>query len=141
MSQIDPQLLEPFLKGYKETMLWTNTMAYNTLGELKPTHCFEINFEKPFSFCETLAKTIQEDCECFLDMEGDDSLDSTREQLARFLKNYGPEKAGRCFALSRNGHGAGFIDYQDSDHLKRRAKSFGAQTWEFYSPERLVSEL
>lgn len=124
-----------FVRGYVEVMLWANLLVESADG-IEPA-----SPEQGQDADVTVAtlRQARADCRSFLRyVRGADSVDlGALRELASYENDgvAGMEYAGHCFALSRNGHGAGFFDSHYGDHreLQRLAKSFGECSW-FLSP-------
>lgn len=124
-----------FVRGYVEAMLWANLLVETADG-------IDVASPKQGQDADVTVATLRQaraDCRSFLRyVRGADSanLGALRE-LASYESDdvAGMEYAGHNFALSRNGHGAGFFDSDYGDHreLQRVAKSFGDCSW-FLSP-------
>jgi hypothetical protein len=125
-------LLKDFLDGYVMCMLWANTMAYNEHDELVSEDSVELRDQVSKA---TLEKA-EEHCLDFLhsfsvDPEVGDELDPTlRREWTDAVESWAPTRLGECFALSRNGHGAGFFDLgKGYPAVQRHARSWGTHTW------------
>lgn len=99
-----------FLRGYRAAMVWAN--AYRYVGEemesanLSGEEC-EYRASEPRSyFAGAFLVSSARDCRAFI-VDNGAALDLCEERGA-----FDYEKAGHLFALSRNGHGAGFFDYE-----------------------------
>lgn len=121
---------DTFLDGYRLAMIWANTLAYSDDGELVnlaehpeyrsgPGDATEWARDMVRKMSHKLAERAARDCEDFQETHA--------ELLAPFVEIHGESEAGHCFALSRNGHGAGFGP--TSDALQRLAKQEGEETW------------
>lgn len=119
--------LGTFRNGYVEAMLWCNTMEYR--GE-------ELTTIDATSFIDDLTPDllahVEETCKDFVQSFEDPTLDrELRQEWLRFLNCYANlPHAGKMFALSRNGHGAGFFDCGEGfPRLQEWAKAWGSETW------------
>ena len=90
-----------FLEGYLDAMLWVNTMRGSELAD-------------------GVREQAHADCEAFLaEVEG-------RPDFGAYLFDFGHYTAGIDFALSRNGHGAGYFARGDGfPGLQKLAKRHG----------------
>jgi len=90
--------LETFIAGYVEAILWANAYTWDDeTGELEnaeDAHHFEVN--------RSLVET--EDAKAFYS----DNLETLTEVHETYAQAW--EYMGHDFALTRNGHGAGFWD-------------------------------
>jgi len=137
-TNIDETDFYLFLSGYREAMLWANTLEYGADGaepdELGPSldapeYAGDID-------PETWA-TAESDCRDFLTAIIDDELLPTGDDGSIIwpydrLDWSGAELAGHDFALTRNGHGAGFWDRglgEVGDKLSKLAGSYGECDW------------
>lgn len=122
-TNADPIGLDSFLRGYVEAMLFANTLA----GERDELESADVR-----GSCEPsddARKEAREDCIDFLASFDADGADA--ELVAEwnaYIADYGFEDAGSDFALSRNGHGAGFFD-KDANRVQRHTKAWGTRTW------------
>ena len=103
-------------RGYAEAMLWCNTVDAK----------FEsVDMTASDPSPEALAKA-GEDCDAFLDLCETDA----KAELELYMIEHEASTFGHDFALSRNGHGAGFFDRGHGfPALQRLAKTFGTNTW------------
>lgn len=116
-----------FLRGYIDAQLWANTLQYDENGELGSADAFDATLSP-----ETLA-SAESDCRNFLDSVADWGILPTDENdLIVWPQGYDPDQAGHDYALTRNGHGAGFWDRglgEVGDKLADLAKSDGECDW------------
>jgi len=99
---------DEFVRGYTAAMLWANTYADRdgelvSVGETDLTPTLD-------DFSEDAERQVREDCEEFLSYDLDDCLVSDLISSLERIYGYTFEQAGHDFALTRNGHGAGFWD-------------------------------
>lgn len=132
MSTPKHPLLKDFLDGYVMCMLWANTMVYNEHDELVSEDSRELRDQVSSAALEK----AEEHCLDFLhsftvDPEVGDELDPTlRREWTVAVEAFSPYRLGECFALSRNGHGAGFFDLgKGYPAVQRHARSWGTHTW------------
>lgn len=128
-------LLKDFLNGYVMCMLWANTMVYSKDDELVSEDARELRDQ----VSKTALKKAEEHCLDFLhsfspDPDEEDDLDPTlRREWTELLDGayrVHPGRLGECFALSRNGHGAGFFDLgKGYPAVQRHARKWGTHTW------------
>ena len=103
-----------FLEGYLDAMLWANTMRENELGE------WETFDARGSELAEGVREQAHADCEAIL-AEVEDRTD-----FGAYLFDFGHYTAGIDFALSRNGHGAGYFDRGEGfPELQKLAKRHG----------------
>ena len=126
-TNTQPVGIDSFLCGYVEVMLFANTFAETANGEMESE---DVRGEVEPD--EATLAAARADCVDFLDsLDGDPSRDENPELVAefkRYVADYSFEDAGQDFALSRNGHGAGFFD-KNCHLLQRHAKVWGSSTW------------
>lgn len=109
--------LSSFIAGYVAALLWSSVVEHD--GETVNADQFELSTQG--------ADTCAADCLAFCNANG--------AFLARALGVYGAEQAGHDFALTRNGHGAGYWDRDElpqdvRDHLTEAARAAGeANVW------------
>lgn len=94
--------LDAMVDQYAETLLWSETD-----DDLNRCSVEDLPSDVHTEMCN--------DCESFFD------------ENWQYLTMVSPDMAGHNFALSRNGHGAGFFDtpYEYADELHRSAKAHG----------------
>ena len=132
MTRTDDNLAR-FIAGYCEAMIWANTTVTvdgepddEQTGDLYPSA-----FQTPRdgwqleAFDLDAQESIESDCRDFLGANMRDVV----EYVRRLGDSYGPwEAAGHDFALTRNGHGAGFRDRglgEVGERLTANAKPYG----------------
>lgn len=109
--------LQSFLEGYIDAMLWAN--AERDMG------CGSVPAEL------TLDEMSREDYRALVSLEDATAFyESERKMLKKMNTRYGAtdNRHGHDFALTRNGHGAGFWDrgYGGAgDYLTKRAHAYG----------------
>lgn len=119
----EPIGLDSFLRGYVATMLFANTFA----GDGEQLESRDVRGEVDPS--DDARKEAREDCIDFLaSFDADDADAELVAEWNAYVADYGFEDAGSDFALSRNGHGAGFFD-KDADRVQRHAKAWGSRSW------------
>lgn len=125
--------LGTFLNGYVQAMLWCNTMEYR--GE-ELTTIDATDFIDATEFTDDLTPEllahVEETCKDFVESFDRPDIDrELRQEWLRFLNCYANlPHAGSMFALSRNGHGAGFFDCGEGfPRLQEWAKAWGSETW------------
>ena len=103
-----------FLEGYLDAMLWANTMVENELGE------WDTRDARGEKLADGVREMSKVQCEVFLaEVEG-------RPDFGAYLFDFGHYTAGIDFALSRNGHGAGYFDRGEGfPELQKLAKRHG----------------
>lgn len=123
-----------FLRGYRKAMLWANALTYHN-GEL-------VALRDPDSvkYCPARIRIADaRECYAFLTDCGPD-IESQDIGTGRHT-HY--EMCGHNFALSRNGHGAGFFDYgyrsatnpettalhEWGQRMQAKAKTYGSATY------------
>lgn len=119
--------LGTFRNGYVEAMLWANTMEYR--GE-ELTTVDATAFAKDLD--PDLLKHVEATCKDFVESFDDPTMDrETVQEWRRFINCHANlPHAGKMFALSRNGHGAGFFDSGEGyPRLQKHAKAWGSETW------------
>ena len=92
-KKIDVYKLDPFIRQYIETALWSSHDESDKSGD----ESMDTNYGIEDVAQETLQK-MADDCRSF------------QEENAKYLRDYPDEQAGHDFWLTRNGHGAGFWD-------------------------------
>lgn len=99
-----------FLEGYRACMLWANSFRY--VGEELQSTCFSgeeceyrASYPRAFFIGAFLVSSAR-DCRAFI-VDNRAALDLCEES-----GTFDYERAGLLFALSRNGHGAGFFDFE-----------------------------
>jgi hypothetical protein len=104
-------------RGYIECMLWANTLSDNGgEPEARDHRGEEVPAEVAAVAAADVAAFIQDA--------------ATSPEWSDYIAEHGSERLGMDFALSRNGHGAGFFDRGHGfPDLQRRAKVYGAATW------------
>ena len=111
--------------GYVEAMLWANTMrargeeleSFDARGEIH-------------KIPEPILAQVRADLTDFM------ALATATPEFAEYLREYGGERFGADFALSRNGHGAGFFSRgYGFDELQRLARTYGPNTWQVFEGE------
>lgn len=126
--------LPPMVRGYIAAMLWANTFHYDG-EELKSA---DPAVTEQAGVTRDAIRAAVRDCKAFAAMAASDRVDPTDRSVVagaiewRSYPNHDAlEYAGHCFALSRNGHGAGFFDSRYGAHrrLHQLAKTFGSATW------------
>ena len=120
---------EDFMRGYVEAMLWANTFVWRP-GEEEST-CEDVAYwyQSPGRWWEDTPVDLT-DAEAFWDVFGYVllSLDYSRGRGEQWPS---AEMAGHDFALTRNGHGAGFWDRglgEMGDMLSKECKPYGSHT-------------
>lgn len=98
-----------FLQGYRACMLWANALRYSEAGELDSANlsgeeCEYRASEPRAFFAGAFLLSSARDCAAF--MRDNAAALALASEVVDF------ERAGHLFALSRNGHGAGFFDYE-----------------------------
>lgn len=134
MTYVDETDFYLFLQGYREAMLWANTLEYggdgaahDELGSALYASDAEI---APEAWAEA-----ESECRDFLEAVVSDEvlpLSDDGSILWPGFEPYGAEAAGHDFALTRNGHGAGFWDRglgEVGETLSKMAKAYGDATW------------
>lgn len=115
--------IDDVVDGYVDCMLWCNTLGEGEGGDIVTIPC------EGEDATEEARKEARDDCADFLN--GHWSAKELRE-LLDFCSYYGyrwaSARIGYTFALSRNGHGAGFFD-SGCDALQKRARQWGEATW------------
>lgn len=112
-----------FLEAYADAILWANAYRENEDGDIVPAELSPSQIADP----ENRSLVVLEDANAFWDVE--------RKFLHKMNKRYGADDAqhGHDFALTRNGHGAGFWDRgygEAGDYLTKQAHAYGeANVW------------
>lgn len=112
---------EDFRGAYVEAMLWVNTIAGDD-------ECFSHD-SRGYELDDLASNQADEDCEAFLDTP---TTELVRDAIKVRPGFYDFAQAGHDFALTRNGHGAGFWDRglgDVGDQLTALAKPYGECTW------------
>lgn len=121
VTEVPEDYLDQFIAGYALCMLWANTYEAsdeNSTGEVDPYAWID---GRPGwqlrAFAPAGQRSITEDCEAFC--------------LANWadLSGLDPEQCGHDFALTRNGHGAGFWDRglgEAGNRLTEACKPYGS---------------
>ncbi len=131
-------LLKDFLNGYVMCMLWANTMVYSKDDELVSEDFRELRdqvssaaLEKAEEHCLDFLHSFTLDPLDPLDPDEEDDLDPTlRREWSVAVEAFSPDRLGECFALARNGHGAGFFDLcKGYPAVQRHARKWGTHTW------------
>ena len=128
-----------FLQGYRDAMLWANTLEYGADGaepdELGPA-LDAVEYAEHID-AEAWAQA-EADCRAFLESAVEWRIlpvvdfDGSIAWPYQGLDTSGAEQAGHDFALTRNGHGAGFWDRglgEVGDKLSKLAESYGECDW------------
>lgn len=124
-----------FVRGYVEAMLWANLLV-------ESADSIEVASPEQGQVADVSVAALREarrDCRNFwrtILAEHGEGRHGPIVECAEYTRDVeSMAYAGHCFALSRNGHGAGFFDSHYGDHraLQAIAKSFGSCTW-FLSP-------
>lgn len=141
MTYVDETDFYLLLQGYRDAMLWANTLEYggdgaeeDELGSSLNAHTSDPEIEP-----ETWAHAEAE-CRGFLEAVveweilpiADDGSIVWPYVGHRSAEWSGAELAGHDFALTRNGHGAGFWDRglgEVGDKLTDLARSYGECSW------------
>lgn len=115
-----------FIQGYAACMLWANTIVYNPETHEPTDDSVEPEWWQDGSdmwaldaFGADSQASIREDCESFISGNVED------------LRNLDAGQAGHDFALTRNGHGAGFWDRglgEVGERLTAASKPYGSST-------------
>jgi hypothetical protein len=113
---------DEMVEGYVGAMLAVNTLNPETFESVDSRDDFEDTDEV---LATDAGQGAIEDCDDFLGLV----LEEAPKDLIEYEREYGSEPFGQDFALSRNGHGAGFFD-KGFDKLQKLARSYGANTWE-----------
>ena len=150
MTYVDETDFYLFLQGYREAMLWANTLEYGGDGvaddELGPS--LDAHVSDPEIDPETWTQA-ESDCRGFLEsivsdgilpLAGDGSIlwPYVGHRAAEWS---GADLAGHDFALTRNGHGAGFWARglgEVGETLSDMAHAYGEVTW-VIEDDRVVS--
>lgn len=120
-----------FLEGYRACMLWANGYRYvgeeMESAELSGDEC-EYRASEPLAFfARAYLVSSARDCRAFI-VDNRAALDLCEER-----GTFDYERAGHLFALARNGHGAGFFDYEygaDADVASAcKALQSAARVW------------
>jgi hypothetical protein len=98
-----PSTTALFTQGYITALLWSSVVT-DSAGEDFSADAFEIS--------PAAADTCRADCEAFFQANAAD--------IHAAAQVYGYEHAGHDFALTRNGHGAGYWDGDLPDDLGER---------------------
>lgn len=118
-SAIDFDLM---VEGYVGAMLFANTYDAETME----SNDVRDDWPDTDDVLDTDAgQTVAEICDDFLGY----CLAEDPQAVADYERELGSESFGADFALSRNGHGAGFAD-NGFRQLQRMAKTFGPNTWQ-----------
>ena len=129
------------VRSYCDAMLWANTATMGADGRLD-FHAIDLSTPIPDTLRDKARAAVLD----FLNGINEEPDDGAGEDLLADLRAYldlrDADDLGHDFALSRNGHGAGFFD-RDSGyrHLQRWAKTFGSNTWQFDAATGELSEL
>lgn len=116
--------LEAFIDGYAECMIWANTYAYDENGEMGESDLYAWQAPGRWAldaFTPAARESIESDCESFA--SGND-----RDLRAAVQAGRPADHLGHDFALTRNGHGAGFWDRglgDVGDRLTSAAHAYG----------------
>lgn len=130
-----PEIFSAMVADYIQAMLFANTMR-----EVEGEDCtFDDVRRLSPSVSVRAYLTAQADCALFLA----DAAEQNAEELASYLSIYSPGDLGSDFALSRNGHGAGFFERPLAPFLLRghatglqaQAKTHGEAHWMLTGPE------
>jgi hypothetical protein len=107
-------ILDEFTSAYIECALWSSTDESREDGG----DPLDENYSEDDLSPECLAKMIA-DCKAFQEENAED-LEAVNDNLSS-------GELGHCFWLSRNRHGAGFIDYKGEaiDRLLEAAHAYG----------------
>lgn len=111
--------LQSFLEGYTDAMLWANA-EWDMEGGSVPAEL-------------TLGEMSREDYRALVNLDDATAFyESERKMLKKMNKRYRAtdNRHGHDFALTRNGHGAGFWDrgYGGAgDYLTRQARAYGEE--------------
>lgn len=128
----DEEYVDAFTQAYAHAMLWANTTEEdadgNPTGESVDPYAWADSGDPLWAvsaFTVQSRRQVNEDCTAFVrDQWGD-------------LADLDPGQAGHDFALTRNGHGAGFWDRglgDRGDRLTQASKPYGEST-AWYSTE------
>lgn len=133
-----PETFSAMVADYIQAMLFANTMR-----EVEGEDCTfdDVRHLSP-SVSVRAYLTAQADCALFLA----DAAEQNAEELVAYLSIYSPGDLGSDFALSRNGHGAGFFERAISPFfadksprycsgLQAQAKTHGECHWILCGPE------
>lgn len=117
---------DEFKKSYRYTMLWANVVGPEELGD------DPLNFSSGDG--EAHAAEIDEDLTpeivALMDSDCDDFIDSAGIMLSlavRATPGYDFGSAGHDFALTRNGHGAGYFDRGLGDYGQALSEAANAE--------------
>jgi hypothetical protein len=120
--QLTDDEAEKFFQAYVNCALWSSTDDDEPLDGLY----------SPDDIADDALRAMRADCEDFIGSEDSETMSALRTYVSEF----GAERAGHDFWLTRNGHGTGFWDrhYVDDDlgracqHLTAMAKPYGEAT-------------
>jgi hypothetical protein len=117
--QLNHLHFQEFLRGYREGLRAYNTMVETEGGELESTPDIP---DQPLGLGLTMATA----------REAQDFMAGNVRDLDRFCHEFGESyrRVGLLFALNKNGHGAGFQNYngEAARALRSAAKTYGATT-------------
>lgn len=129
-SSADLSKESPFVRDYCVTMLWANTQEYSANGELAPA---EPDRTQDAQVTRKALREARSDAYGFLhalEGKGRGEDPALLAEWERYKEARSVEDAGGDFALSRNGHGAGFFSRDDGyPLLQAHAKTFGSADW------------
>lgn len=106
---MNQETLSAFIAGYVEALLWSSVVEQD--GET-------VNADQ-FTLSTAGADRCAADCLLFCNVNG--------AFVARAVSLYGAAQAGHDFALTRNGHGAGYWDRDDLPEDLRQCLTAAAQ--------------
>lgn len=109
--------LDNFLRGYAEAILWADAYAYDEDGELETDESATYVYITPGKWWESIGIDLS------------DATDFYYSQCATMGSvNVDYSQHGHDFALTRNGHGAGFWDRgygEVGERLSDAARAYG----------------
>jgi hypothetical protein len=119
------QVVKDAIPGYIRTMLFANTMTQDASGELTTSDQRDARIGKDAR--KAACSDIRDFVRSIYSLDVSPKLAAERDA---FITSHGARELGSCFALSRNGHGAGFFDRGIGfPELQAWAKTFGSATW------------
>lgn len=113
-----------FIEGYTEAMLWANTWTQREDGEIESVDALTGSYE----LSEEAQKALEQDCFDFLTPQ---VVRLIWGAIRRAEYGYSLQHAGHDFALTRNGHGAGYWDRGlgiVGDALSEIARPYGTRS-------------
>ena len=137
---------DAFRRGYRDAMLWANTMTDDGDGlAFAPGDVTDQCARYARRLHPTATATMRADSGAFLDYAPSGDSTQTCEDIIRraVCDNYTFTMAGVDFALTRNGHGAGFWDRglgAEGQELTDAAKSFGSSQLYLCADGRIYAE-